>query len=175
MLTFHSDPISDNQPINLEPEEKHQPRLGFEFRPIQLNLAVKLAHVNTSSTAQLIYLYLVDLRNGYKSGICTFPFTFRQIQKAFGTKIDEEGKQVPTFTLRTIKRAITELQHSGLIQLMRTTKDTGQRDEKLTFYLPVFGLHEMGAKHPAGTCSAPGAETSPADAQPCSRLALFRR
>ncbi|MCZ6678504.1 MAG: hypothetical protein O7E52_14805, partial [Candidatus Poribacteria bacterium] len=96
MLTFHSDPISDNQPTNLsqETEEKHQPRLGFEFRPIQLNLAVKLAHVNTSSTAQLIYLYLVDLRNGYKSGICTFPFTLRQIQKAFGTKIDEDGKQV---------------------------------------------------------------------------------
>jgi hypothetical protein len=165
MLTFHSDPISDNQPTHLspEPEEKHQLRLGFEFRPIQLNLAVKLAHVNTSSTAQLIYLYLVDLRNGYKSGICTFPFTFRQIQKAFGTKIDEEGKQVPTFTLRTIKRAITELQHSGLIQLMRTTKDAGQRDEKLTFYLPVKGLDEMGGKHPAGTCSAPAATTSPAD------------
>ena len=36
-----------------------QPKLGFEFRPIQLNLAVKLAHLDTSSTAQLIYLYLL--------------------------------------------------------------------------------------------------------------------
>ena len=120
--------------VDIHPSQT-QTKLGFEFRPIQLNLAVKLAHVNTSSTAQLIYLYLVDLRNGYKSGICTFPFTFRQIQKAFGTKIDEEGKQVPTFTLRTIKRAIKELQHSGLIQLMRTTKDAFECDEKLTFYL----------------------------------------
>ena len=74
MLTFHSDPISDNPPINLslEPEAKHQPRLGFEFRPLPINGVFLFIDKEVSRCAQFVYLYLLNERNGYKHGVQTY-------------------------------------------------------------------------------------------------------
>ena len=132
MLTFHSDPISDNPPINLslEPEAKHPPRLGFEFRPLPINGVFLFMDKEVSRCAQFVYLYLLNERNGYKHGVQTYKIRMSQMERDL------------SYCSGTLKNAIKELERKELIITFKIIRTHNQDESEIIFQFPIYTLEK---------------------------------
>lgn len=114
-------------------KKQTQSALGFEFRPLMRHGGLLLKDKDVSKRGIFLYLHLLDLRNGYPTGVQTRRVTISQLQSDLG------------YTPKTLKRAMLELERASLILTQERSTRRGEGEDAFIFRLPIYETEKCEA------------------------------